>query len=115
MKTNNHHSHLLTFLLLTGALVGTAFTAACSSTATRQSTGEYIDDTALTAKVKSALVSDDTVKARDVQVETFRGVVQLSGFVDNMNQKSRAEQIARSTSGVREVNNQIQLKTTQNP
>lgn len=110
----NHNSHLLSLLLLTGAVVGTAFTTACSSTATRQSTGEYIDDTAISAKVKSAFVSDDSVKAFDVQVETFRGVVQLSGFVDNMNQKSRAEQIARSTNGVRDVRNNIQLKSDQN-
>lgn len=114
MKTKSQKSHLLALLLLSGALVGTAFTTACSSTATRQSTGEYIDDTALTARVKSAFVSDDSVKARDVQVETFRGVVQLSGFVDDMNQKARAEQIARSTDGVRDVTNQIQLKTNQN-
>lgn len=115
MKTKNHTSPILTVLLLSGALVGTAFTTGCTSTATQQSTGEYIDDTALTARVKSAFVSDDNVKARDVQVETFRGVVQLSGFVDNATQKARAEQIARSTSGVTDVNNQIQLKTNQNP
>lgn len=110
----NHNSRLLTLLLLAGLAVGTAFTTACSSTATRQSTGEYIDDTAITAKVKSAFVSDDSVKALDVQVETFRGVVQLSGFVDNMSQKARAEQIARSTNGVRDVTNNIQLKGDQN-
>lgn len=100
---------LLSLLLLGGL----GFTAACSSTATRQSTGEYIDDTAITAKVKSAFIKDDTVKAIDVQVETFRGVVQLSGFVDSSVQKSRAEQIARGVSGVREVTNNIQLKAAQ--
>lgn len=110
----NNKSYLLSLVILTGAVLGTAFTSACSSTATQQSTGEYIDDTAISAKVKSAFVSDDSVKALDVQVETFRGVVQLSGFVDNMNQKSRAEQIARSTNGVRDVRNNIQLKTDQN-
>lgn len=97
-----------------GAITGIAFTTACSSSATRQSTGEYIDDTAISAKVKSAMISDDTVKALDVQVETFRGVVQLSGFVDSAEQKSRAEQIARSTNGVRNVTNNIQLKANQN-
>jgi osmotically-inducible protein OsmY len=110
---NKSKNYLLSVILLTGA-VGTALTTACSSTATRQSTGEYIDDTAITAKVKSSFVSDDTVKALDVQVETFRGVVQLSGFVDDINQKSRAEQIARSTNGVRDVRNNIQLKVDQN-
>jgi len=102
--------YLLPLLLLAGTAA--SFTA-CSSTATHQSTGEYIDDTAITAKVKSAFVSDDTVKALDVQVETFRGVVQLSGFVDSAVQKTRAEEIARSTNGVRDVTNNIQLKVDQ--
>ena len=110
---NNSKNYLLSLVLLTGA-VGTALTTACSSTATRQSTGEYIDDTAITAKVKGAFVADDSVKALDVQVVTFRGVVQLSGFVDSAAQKSRAEQIARSTNGVRDVTNNIQLKANQN-
>lgn len=98
---------------LSAALLGSvAFTAACSATATRQSTGEYIDDTAITAKVKGAFVKDDTVKALDVQVETFRGVVQLSGFVDSMVQKDRAEQIARGINGVADVTNNIQVKAS---
>jgi osmotically-inducible protein OsmY len=99
-------------LALLGGVASTALFTACSATATRQSTGEYIDDTAVTAKVKSAFVSDDTVKALDVQVETFRGVVQLSGFVDSQVQKSRAEEIARGINGVRDVTNNIQLKST---
>jgi len=101
-------------LTLLGGIAGTVLNTACSSTATRESTGEYIDDTAITAKVKGALVADETVKAIDVQVETFRGAVQLSGFVDNATQRARAEQIARSTNGVREVTNHIQLKADQN-
>jgi hyperosmotically inducible protein len=103
-----------TCLLSLALLSGLTFTAACSSTATRQSTGEYIDDTAVTAKVKSAFIKDDTVKAIDVKVETFRGVVQLSGFVDSSIQKDRAEQVARGVSGVRDVTNNIQLKANQN-
>ncbi|HEY0945123.1 MAG TPA: BON domain-containing protein [Opitutaceae bacterium] len=82
----------------------------CAGTATRQSTGEYIDDTTITARVKSALVSDDSVRARDVQVETFRGVVQLSGFVDTADQKARAAQLASGIAGVREVQNNISIK-----
>jgi hyperosmotically inducible protein len=100
-------------LTLVGGTAGTLLTTACSSSATRESTGEYIDDSAITAKVKGAFVKDETVKALDVQVETFRGVVQLSGFVDSSLQKSRAEQIARSTNGVRDVTNNIQLKANQ--
>jgi hyperosmotically inducible protein len=99
---------------LSALLLGTvAFTSACSATATRQSTGEYIDDTTITAKVKSAFVSDDNVKAMDVQVETFRGVVQLSGFVDTAFQKQQAETVARGVNGVRDVTNNIQLKANQ--
>jgi hyperosmotically inducible protein len=105
--------YLLSLVML-GGLAGISLTTACSSTATRQSTGEYIDDAAITAKVKSAFVSDDSVRALDVKVDTFRGVVQLSGFVDSAAQKSRAEQIARTTNGVRDVTNNIQLKVDQN-
>ncbi len=109
----NSNSYLLSLLIIGGAALGTAFTAGCSATATHQSTGEYIDDAAITTKVKSAFVSDDTVKAFDVKVDTFRGVVQLSGFVDSTLQKSRAEEIARATNGVRDVKNNIQLKAAQ--
>lgn len=99
---------LLAVLILgTGSLL---LQTGCAATATRESTGEYIDDTAITAKVKTAFVRDDLVKALDVKVETFRGVVQLSGFVDNQEQKNRAEQIARSTSGVQSVTNNISIK-----
>lgn len=110
---NKSKNYLLSALVL-GAVAGTVLSTGCTATATRQSTGEYIDDTAITARVKSAFVSDASVKALDVQVETFRGVVQLSGFVDNAEQKTRAEQIARSTNGVRDVRNNIQLKNDAN-
>lgn len=106
---------LLCSLLPLVFLAGLAFSSAgCSATATRQSTGEYIDDTALTAKVKTALITDETVKAFDVQVETFKGAVQLSGFVDSEAQRSRAEQVARGVSGVNNVVNNIQLKASNN-
>jgi len=104
---------LVTLLLSALLLGGVAYTSGCSATATRQSTGEYIDDAAITTKVKSAFVRDDTVKALDVKVDTFRGVVQLSGFVDSAAQRARAEEIARSTNGVRDVTNNIQLKVNQ--
>lgn len=102
-------------LLLSATLLGSAafVTSACSATATRQSTGEYIDDAAITTKVKSAFVSDDNVKAREVKVETYRGVVQLSGFVDSAIEKTRAEEVARGVPGVRDVTNNIQLKAAQ--
>jgi osmotically-inducible protein OsmY len=99
----------LAFLTL-GLALGTAAFTGCASSSTSESTGEYIDSTAITAKVKSALVSDDSVRARDVQVETFRGTVQLSGFVDNQAQKERATSVARAVQGVREVRNNLIVK-----
>lgn len=84
--------------------------AGCAGTSTRESTGEYVDDAAVTAKVKAAFVKDPIVKALQVKVDTFKGVVQLSGFVDTPDQKARAEEIARSTPGVQSVTNQISVK-----
>jgi hyperosmotically inducible protein len=90
---------------------GIAFTAGCGSTAEHRSTGAFIDDSAITAKVKGAFVKDDVVKAMDVKVDTYNGTVQLSGFVNNSEQRTRAEQIARGIAGVRDVTNNIQLAT----
>lgn len=92
---------------------GTGLVAAfsgCAATPTRESTGEYVDDTAITAKVKAAFIHDDTVKAFDVSVETFNGVVQLGGFVDTAAQKRRAGEVAAQVRGVREVKNHISVK-----
>lgn len=82
----------------------------CAATPTKESTGEYVDDSTITTKVKAAFIHDDTVKAFDVSVETFKGIVQLSGFVDTSEQKSRAGEIARGIAGVREVKNKITVK-----
>jgi hyperosmotically inducible protein len=94
--------------LLLGS-AGLAFNAGCSSSAEHRSTGAYIDDTAITAKVKGAFVQDKVVKAMDVKVDTYNGTVQLSGFVESADQRSRAEQIARGIAGVRDVTNNIQV------
>jgi len=83
----------------------------CAGTRTHESTGEYIDNSAVTAKVKTALVDDPSVSAMQVKVKTFKGVVQLSGFVDTPQQKQRAEEIARGIDGVREVQNNISVKS----
>jgi hyperosmotically inducible protein len=96
------------FLALAGSLA--LVQVGCTATPTRESTGEYIDDAALTAKVKSEFVKDPAVKAIDVKVETFKGVVQLSGFVDTQDQKSRAAQLAANVPGVRDVKNNINVK-----
>jgi osmotically-inducible protein OsmY len=97
-------------LILILATLGVASFSGCAATATRESTGEYIDNTAITAKVKAALVRDELVSALDVSVETFRGVVQLSGFVDTQAQKDRAAQVARSVEGVTDVKNNLVVK-----
>jgi len=99
-------------LLLTLGTGVAAFTTGCAGTATQASTGEYIDDRATTAKVKAAMVRDPIVKALDVNVDTFRSVVQLSGFVETEEQKARAGQIAAGVQGVQSVQNNITLRTT---
>ncbi len=103
---------LIKIISLSTLLVGAnlAFLAGCASTPTRESTGEYVDDSTITTKVKAAFVADETVKARQVNVETFKGVVQLSGFVNTPEEKARAEQIAAGVVGVRSVQNQITIK-----
>jgi len=91
------------------AIAAPVFTG-CSSTSTRESTGEYIDDSVLTAKVKTALAKDDRVNGFAVNVETFRGVVQLSGFVNSTEEKQFAADAARGVKGVVDVKNNISIK-----
>jgi osmotically-inducible protein OsmY len=79
----------------------------CAGNRTSQSTGEFIDDSTLANKVKVALYADDEVKGTQVEVEAFKGVVQLSGFVDNMAQSQKAEQIAWEVNGVQNVRNNL--------
>ena len=98
---------ILTAGVLAGAL---AFTVGCASTPTKASTGEYIDDSVITTKVKAALVHDATTPGTAITVETFKGVVQLSGFVDTSEQKTRAGEISRGIEGVRDVQNNITVK-----
>jgi hyperosmotically inducible protein len=86
---------------------------ACSSTATQRSTGEYTDDAAVTARVKLALINDPEVKAGEIQVATFRNVVQLSGFAESRALINRAVQVTRSVEGVKEVRNDIQVRARQ--
>lgn len=84
--------------------------AACSATATRESTGQYIDSSVISTKVRTAIASSDKLSIFDINVTTFRGVVQLSGFVNTEQQKALAERIAANTDGVREVRNDIEVK-----
>ena len=100
-------------LKLTAILATLALASACSSTRTQQSAGEVIDDSVLTSKVKVALIDDPITKAGQINVETFRGVVQLGGFVDNAQQKDQATTVARSVTGVKEVRNDLRISTPQ--
>lgn len=94
-------------------LITVFFLAACAATSTGESTGEYIDDAAITTKVKTALLQDPEVSGLDINVETFKGTVQLSGFANTKRERQRAETLARSVAGVQSVQNSIQLKQAQ--
>jgi osmotically-inducible protein OsmY len=98
--------------LVTAALTAVvAITAVgCSSTPTQSSAGEYIDDSVITTKVKAAFAADPTVKATEINVETFKGDVQLSGFVAQPGDAQRAVEIARGVKGVTSVKNDIRVK-----
>ena len=85
-------------------------TSGCAGTATRPSTGEMIDDATITTRIKAEFVRDEIVKALAVNVDTFKGAVSLSGFVDTNEQKSRAERIAKTVPGVISVTNNITVK-----
>ncbi|MBL8474006.1 MAG: BON domain-containing protein [Rhodocyclaceae bacterium] len=84
--------------------------AGCAGSPQKESTGEYIDDSAITTKIKSAFVQDKDVSALDIKVVTFKGTVQLSGFAPSQQVRYKAESIARATAGVKAVSNDIQLK-----
>lgn len=84
--------------------------AGCSSTSKEKSTGEYIDDAVITTKVKAAFVEDDQLKATEIQVETFKGVVQLSGFVKESAHVRKAAKVAGEVNGVQSVKNDIRVK-----
>jgi osmotically-inducible protein OsmY len=83
---------------------------ACAGTPHKESTGEVLDDSVITTKVKSALLADKRVSGMDVSVETFKGRVLLSGYVNNPQERQTAERIARNTAGVKEVNNKIAVR-----
>lgn len=92
------------------AMLGFASLTACTSTPTQRGTGEYVDDATISTKVKAAFVQDKEVKLSNIEVETYRGVVQLSGFADSNTEAKRAVQLAQAVDGVKEVKNDIRLK-----
>jgi osmotically-inducible protein OsmY len=104
MKTYSHYftaAILAFFVLLAGCT---------TSSPKEKSTGEYIDDAVITTKVKAAFVGDDELKATEIQVETYKGVVQLSGFVADASHVSKATKVARDVKGVKSVKNDIRVK-----
>lgn len=82
----------------------------CAGTATKEGTGEYVDDTVITTKVKAAIFNEPSLKVSEINVETFKGTVQLSGFVKYQADMYKAAEIARSVAGVTSVKNDIRLK-----
>ena len=110
MQVNNRKAILIMCAVVTFGLTPVTWLG-CASTATRESTGEYVDDATITAKVKTALVKDPVVSAFAVSVETYKGVVQLSGFVNTAVEKSQAETVARGVHGVIAVTNSLVVKS----
>ena len=84
--------------------------AGCASTDSQEGTGEYIDDTVITTKVKAAIFNEPSLKSAEINVETYKGVVQLSGFVSSSADITKAIEIARGIKGVTSVKNSMQLK-----
>jgi osmotically-inducible protein OsmY len=110
MKTSLHSSAFALLLALAGALAIGGFASGCAATPTRESTGQYVDDTAITTKVKSALLGDKAVKSFEIKVQTNKRVVQLSGFVDTSDQKAAAGSDAAAVAGVKDVENDLIVK-----
>ena len=92
------------------AALALATTVGCASTAKSEGTGEYIDDTVITAKVKTAIFEEPTLKSAEINVETFKGTVQLSGFVASPASMATASKVARGVNGVKSVKNDILVK-----
>ena len=83
---------------------------ACASTSKQEGAGEYVDDSVITTKVKSALGADDFLKSFEISVETYKGIVQLKGFVDSPKAVDKAGEVARGVKGVKSVKNDLNVK-----
>ena len=106
MKTFTRTTSLLAILAVAG-LMG------CASTSRSEGTGEYVDDTVITTKVKAAIFEQPSLKSAEINVETFKGTVQLSGFVSSNAGKEKATQVARGVGGVKSVKNDMIVKGQQ--
>ncbi|MGB7998032.1 MAG: BON domain-containing protein [Photobacterium halotolerans] len=103
MKTLQYFTSILTIVAL-------LFVLGCGSTASRQGTGEYFDDSVITTKVKAAIFNDPQLKSLEISVETFKGVVQLSGFVKSQASVQKAGSLAKGVPGVKSVDNNLSVK-----
>jgi osmotically-inducible protein OsmY len=104
MKSMTKRLGVLFFAAFMMALAG------CASTATQESAGEYVSDAVVTTRVKAAIVNDPVLKATEINVETYKGMVQLSGFVKDAKSIPKATEVARAVNGVKSVRNDIRLK-----
>jgi osmotically-inducible protein OsmY len=104
MKKRNIVIHCLMLLMLVSTI------AACAATRTHESTGEYVDDSVITTKVKALLAEDDFLKSFQIGVETYQGTVQLSGFVNSQQAVDKASEIVKGVKGVRSVKNSLIVK-----
>ncbi len=101
------HVKTLTTLFSTVVLMTTL---GCASTRTHEGTGEYVDDSVITSKVKAAIFNEPGLKVSEIKVETFKGVVQLSGFVSSRDDMKGAVRVASAVPGVKSVTDEMQLK-----
>ncbi len=108
---NNKYFYIISrWVFIAVVMIFSANLVGCGSTPTQSSTGQYIDDSAITAKIKAKLLDDPHVRGTAISVETFKGTVQLSGFANSKDEISKAESIAKGVEGVRAVRNNITLK-----
>ena len=97
-------------LAILAGILFIAMTLGCASTAKQEGTGEYVDDTVITSKVKAAILNEPTLKSAEINVETFKGVVQLSGFVNSQQAVDKAAEITNGVKGVKSVKNDLIVK-----
>ena len=107
MKKRNIVIHCFVLIML---ITTSTIFMSCASTSTKESTGQYVDDSVITTKVKSLLANDDFFKSFQISVETYKGVVQLSGFVNSKKAVYKAGEIAGSVQGVKSVKNNLIVK-----
>jgi osmotically-inducible protein OsmY len=111
-ENNNHEDTMKKLKFITTLLAALMLTTVvgCASSAKHESAGEYVDDTGITAGVKAAILNNPTLKVSEINVETYKGVVQLSGFVSSPDNIATASSVARSVNGVKSVKNDLRLK-----